>query len=82
MSAVVTTLVFWAWGGTAFPIKYLKMNKQTTDRLFNILKDFSGLLITAALLNTLALHVSLLQLLKHGVGAPTPAQDLTGISSV
>lgn len=51
-------------------------------RLCNILEDFSGLLVTAALLNTLALHVSLLHLLEHVVCAAAAAQDLTGISSV
>lgn len=47
-------------------------------RLWLVLKDLPGLLFVAQLLNALSLQVTLLALLKQGVGSPVPPQELGG----
>ncbi|KAG7215630.1 hypothetical protein INR49_021985 [Caranx melampygus] len=52
----------------------------TTDQLLRHVEDLLGLLIGTLLLQTLALQVSLLQLLQQEVGPTAAMQENTGLS--
>lgn len=51
---------------------------RSSHRLWLILKDLSGLLLVAELLDTFSLQVALLALLKQGIGSPVADQELRG----